>query len=108
MKGIPNNKSLVNDALTNEFYETFWDKLKDSFINSIKLAYQGVNNVSTSSSYQISWKKDRDKTLFENSRPISLLNVDLKIISKAFSSRLKTVLTSIMSSEQTAYIEKDL
>ena len=64
--------------------------------------------MSTSSSYQISWKKDRDKTLLANSRPISLLNVDLKIISKAFSSRLKTVLTSIMSSEQTAYIEKDL
>ena len=64
--------------------------------------------MSTSSSYQISWKKDRVKTLFANSRPISLLNVDLKIISKAFSSRLKTVLTSIMSSEQTAYIEKDL
>ena len=40
LKGIPNNKSLVNDALTNEFYEAFWDKLKDSFINSIKLAYQ--------------------------------------------------------------------
>ena len=40
MKGVPNNKSLVNDALTNEFYEAFWDKLKDSFINSIKLAYQ--------------------------------------------------------------------
>ena len=64
--------------------------------------------MSTSSSYQISWKKDHDKTLFTNWRPISLLNVDLKIISKAFSSRLKTVLTSIMPSEQTASIEKDL
>ena len=64
--------------------------------------------MSTSSSYQISWKKDRDKTLFTNWGPISLLNVDLKIISKAFSSRLKTVLTSIMPSEQTASIEKDL
>ena len=51
-------------------------------------------------------KKDRYKTLFKNCRTISLLNADLKTISKAFSSRLKTVLTSIMSSEQTAYIEK--
>ena len=39
--------------------------------------------------------------------PISLLNVTLKIITKAFASRLKTVLLpSIISSEQTAYIEK--
>ena len=38
--------------------------------------------------------------------PISLLNVDLKIISKTFATRLKTVLPSITSLEQTAYIEK--
>ena len=34
------------------------------------------------------------------------VNVDLKIISKAFASRLKAVLTSTISSEQTAYIKK--
>ena len=51
-------------------------------------------------------KKDRDKTLLKNWRPISLLNVDLKIILKAFASRLKTVLPSIISLEQTAYIKK--
>ena len=39
-------------------------------------------------------------------RSISLLNADLKIISKAFVSRLKSVQPSIMSSEQTAYIKK--
>ena len=40
LKGIPNNTFLGNDELTKEFYETFWDELKDSFVNSIKLAYQ--------------------------------------------------------------------
>ena len=51
-------------------------------------------------------KNDRDKTLLKNWKPISLLNVDLKIISKGFASRRKTVLPSIISSEQTAYIKK--
>ena len=41
-----------------------------------------------------------------NWRPISLLNVDLKIISKAFASSLKTVLPSIISPEETTYIEQ--
>ena len=40
LKGMPNYKSPGNDGLTKEFYETFWDELKDFFINSIKLAYQ--------------------------------------------------------------------
>ena len=42
----------------------------------------------------------------KNWRSISLINVDLKIISKASASRLKAVLSSIISSEQTAYIKK--
>ena len=42
----------------------------------------------------------------KNWRPISLLNLDLKIIIKAFASRLKTVLPSIIFLEQKAYIEK--
>ena len=41
-----------------------------------------------------------------NWRPISLLNVDLKTISKAFASSLKTVLPSIISPEETTYIEQ--
>ena len=108
MKGIPNNKSPGNDGITREFYETFWDELKDSFINSVKLAYQ-ENALSTSQHQaviKLIEKKYRDKTLLKNWRPISLLNIDLKIISKAFASRLKTVLPSIISSEQTAYIKK--
>ena len=38
-------------------------------------------------------------------RPISLLNVDTKIFSKAFSERLKNVLSSLISTQQTAYIK---
>ena len=40
LKEIPSNKSPGNDGLTKESYETFWDELKNSFINSVKLAYQ--------------------------------------------------------------------
>ena len=51
-------------------------------------------------------KKVRDKTPLKNWRPISLLDVDLKILSKAFASRLKTLVPSIISLKQTAYIKK--
>ena len=39
LKGIPNNKSPDNGGLTKEFYQAFWDELKDPFINLIKLGY---------------------------------------------------------------------
>ena len=37
------NRSPGNDGLAKEFYETFWEKLKETFKNSIKLAYQKKN-----------------------------------------------------------------
>ena len=49
-------------------------------------------------------KKDKDKRYIKNWRPFSLLNLDLKFITKALSSWLKKVLPSIISSEQTAYV----
>ena len=49
-------------------------------------------------------KKNKDKRLNSNWRPISLLNVDYKIISKIFSSRLKKVLPNLISSQPTAYV----
>ena len=49
-------------------------------------------------------KKYRDKRLIEKWRPISLLNVDAKIISKVLAKRLKNVLSPLISDNQTAYV----
>ena len=49
-------------------------------------------------------RKDRDKRFIKNWRPISLLNVNLKIISKALSEKLK-VLPDLISSKQTTYVK---
>ena len=50
-------------------------------------------------------KKDRDKRYIKNWRPISLLNVDTKILSKAISNKLKTALPTLISLQQTAYVK---
>ena len=42
-------------------------------------------------------KKDKDKRFIKNWQPISLLNVDYKIFSKALPSRLKKVLPNLIS-----------
>ena len=38
MKSMENDKSPGNDGLTKEFYVTFWDDIKATFISSLKQA----------------------------------------------------------------------
>ena len=50
-------------------------------------------------------KIDRDVTLIKNWRPISLINVDSKIASKALAVRMKKVIHSLIAYDQTAYVK---
>ena len=51
MKCMENGKTLGNDGITKEFYETFWDELKFAFIKSINQA-KVTGELTTSSCYQ--------------------------------------------------------
>ena len=46
-------------------------------------------------------KKERDKRLIKNWRPIFFMNVDAKIASKAIATRMKNVISSVIKSDQT-------
>ena len=46
--------------------------------------------------------------MIKNWRPISLSNLDYKIISKVFADHLKGVLSDLISSQQAAYVAKRL
>ncbi len=48
---------------------------------------------------------DKDRRFIKNWRPISLLNIDVKILNKALAKKLKGVLKSIVGANQTAYVE---
>ena len=49
-------------------------------------------------------KKDCDKKFVKNWRPISLLNVDVKLISKVLSNRIKNLLRNLISTSKNAYV----
>jgi len=50
-------------------------------------------------------KKFKDKTILENLRPISLLKVDYKILTKTIAKRLEKVLPNIINIDQTGYVK---
>ena len=50
-------------------------------------------------------KKNQDKRIFRNWRPISLINVDAKIASKALALRVRNVIHELVHSDQTAYVK---
>ena len=51
-------------------------------------------------------KLNKDKTYISNWRPISLLNFDLKMISKSLATRVRKVLSNLVDSRQTAYVNE--
>ena len=50
-------------------------------------------------------KKSKDKTILENLRPISLLNVDYKILTKVIAKRIEKVLPTLINPDQTGYFK---
>ena len=100
-------KSPGNDGLTVEFYKCFWLEIKDFLFSSVCYSRE-VGELSTSQRQAIIKlleKRDKDKRFIENWRPISLLNVDTKIVSKSLAGRFSPILPTIISSDQTAYVK---
>ena len=107
LKSMPNNKTPGDDGLSTEFYEAFWKELKDSLSKSFHHAktYKGFSTSQRRGAIKLIEKKDKDKRLIKTWRPISLLNTDLKFFSKALAAKLKSVLPSLITSQQTAYVQ---
>ena len=96
-----NNKMSGNDGLTTEFYKFFWPELGTLLVDSLNYAYfyGELSNSQKQAVITLIEKKDKDR------RPISLVNVDVKIGSKAIAQRLENVLPHIILHDQNAFVK---
>ena len=88
---MKNEKSPGSDGITVEFYKMFWDKLKIFFIQSINYSFENGSLTTLQKQGLISLipKAGKELEILSNWRPISLLNTDYKIATKAISNRIK-------------------
>ena len=101
------SKSPGTDGLSAEFYKFFWSEISNDIIGSFNYAFKtGMLSISERRGIiSLIPKKNKDKSLLENLRPISLLNIDHKILTKSVAKRLEKVLPKIINPYQTGYIK---
>ena len=105
---MPNGKSPEHYGLTKEFYDNFWGDIKFCYFKGSLKQSKNVGRFPISQRQAIIKliaKKDRDKRFVKNCRPISLLNVDMKVLSKSLAEKLKHALPELMSPDQTTYVK---
>lgn len=102
---IPNNKAPGPDGFPAEFLKHFWDILSPLFnrmIGEIKSKGKIPSHMNLALIRLL--KPDNDPTL-PSGYPLSLINTDIKIISKALAFRLDSVISSIIHKDQTGFIK---
>ena len=102
-------KSPGLDGIPVEFYQEYWEIVKDLYFDFIcAIKRNGIPGGKNMNILKLIYKNKGEIYLLENYRPISLINVDIKILCKALANRLKIVLPDIIHASQTAVFGRQI
>jgi exonuclease III len=107
LKHMRSNKSPGLDGLPKEFYLEFIHLFIDQLVQVYNICFRN-NSLTFSQSHGVITLICKDNSKAENLkywRPISLLNVDYKLLSKALTNRLSRVMSDIINVDQTCSVK---
>ena len=104
---LKSNKCPGGDGLTNEWYRKFFKYIATPLMDMANCSFtQGLLPLSTRRGIiSLLPKKNKDPRYVKNTRALTMINSDYKIIAKALDNRLHTVLPSLIHDDQTGFLE---
>lgn len=106
LKSMANNKCPGSDGFPVEFYKRFWPSLGEWMLACFNTAFANGQLSPEQRRGLISLlpKKGKDKNYIKNWRPISLLNVDFKVLAKSISQRLFFLIPRLIHFNQSGFV----
>ena len=106
LKKMNNNKTPGEDGIPADFYKVFWTKIEEMFYNMMLQTFHQelLHETARKGVLNLIPKPNKDSRYVKNMRPITLLNVDYKIIEKAVANKILPSLDHIIHKDQRGFM----